>query len=261
VKPNPGDVVIGTPPIAFTFGLGGLVVFPMRAGAATVLVERATPEQLADHIAAHRATICFTAPTAYRAMLAAGKAPQLRSLRRCVSAGEHLPEHTWRAFHDATGIKIINGIGATEMLHVFISAADDYIRPGSTGRPVPARSDDMIVSSGYNIAGPEVEEALLAHPDVAECAVVAGPDDARGQIVCAFVVLHRRGDGDDATATELQNFVKQQIAPYKYPRRIEFLDALPRTRTGKLKRFELRERLGPGTAGDRLDVRGAGRSG
>lgn len=305
VRAHAGDVFTGTPPLAFTFGLGGLVIFPLRVGAATLLVERATPVELADLIAAHGVTVCFTAPTAYRAMTAAGKARQLRGLRRAVSAGEHLPAATWQDFHDATGIKLIDGIGATEMLHIFISAADDDIRPGSTGRAVPgytatildedgrpvppgvvgrlavkgptgcryladarqgvyvqdgwnitgdtfsqdedgyfwyhARSDDMIVSAGYNIAGPEVEEALLAHPDVAECGVVGRPDPDRGQLVTAYVVLRAGVAGDDAKAVELQDFAKRQIAPYKYPRRIEFVDTLPRTSTGKLQRFRLRE--------------------
>jgi len=305
LKPTADDVFTGTPPLAFTFGLGGLVVFPLRVGASTLLIEKAGPDQLAALIERHRVTVCFTAPTAYRAMIAAGEVAPLRTLRRAVSAGEHLPEATWRAFHEATGVKLIDGIGSTEMLHIFISAADDDIRPGSTGRAVPgyvaavvdtdgnvvpdgelgrlavkgptgcryladerqrvyvhngwnitgdtfvrdadgyfwyqARSDDMIVSAGYNIAGPEVEEALLAHSDVAECGVVGMPDEARGQLVTAYVVLAPGATGDDAKVKELQDFVKQQIAPYKYPRAITFVEALPRTATGKLQRFRLRE--------------------
>jgi len=305
LEPTEDDVFAGTPPLSFTFGLGAMVVFPMRVGATTLLLEKATPEVFADAIATHGVTICGTAPTAYRAMLAAGKAPQLRSLRRCVSAGEHLPVATWHAFHEATGLKIIDGLGATELLHIFISAADDDIRPGSTGRAVPgfiaavldddgtpvpdgqsgrlavkgptgcryladdrqtayvqngwnitgdtyirdadgyfwyqARSDDMIISAGYNIAGPEVEEALLAHPDVVESGVVAAPDETRGYVVCAFIVLAAGVAADDAKAVELQNFVKQQIAPYKYPRRVCFVPELPRTNTGKVQRFRLRE--------------------
>ena len=305
LRPEPTDVFTGTPPLGFTFGLGGLVVFPLRAGASTLLVETATPARLADLIAEHRVSVCFTAPTAYRAMVAAGHASKLGTLRRAVSAGEHLPAATWHAFHEATGLKLIDGIGATEMLHIFIAAADDDIRPGSTGRPVPgfraiivddegrpvadgepgrlavkgptgcryladarqrvyvqngwnltgdtairdadgyfwyqARSDDMIISSGYSIAGPEVEEALLAHPDVAECAVIGVPDEARGHLVKAYVVLTDGAVGDEAMTRHLQDFAKQQIAPYKYPRAIEFLDALPRTETGKLQRFRLRE--------------------
>jgi 2-aminobenzoate-CoA ligase len=307
LRPTSDDVFTGTPPLAFTFGLGGLVVFPLHAGASTLLIEKATPDQLADHIAAHDVTICFTAPTAYRAMLLAGRPERLASLRRCVSAGEHLPAATWQAFHDATGVRIIDGIGSTEMLHIFISSADDDIRPGSTGRPVPgyqaivvddageeipvgepgrlavkgptgcryladdrqakyvqngwnitgdtfrvdedgyfwyeARSDDMIISSGYNIGGPEVEEALLAHDAVAECAVVGMPDEARGQLVTAYVVLAPGVVGDDILVKDLQEFAKQRIAPYKYPRAVEFIEALPRTSTGKVQRFRLRERV------------------
>ncbi|MFD9888053.1 AMP-binding protein [Amycolatopsis sp. NPDC059027] len=303
--PNADDLFTGTPPLAFTFGLGALVIFPLRAGAASLLLEKATPEQLADHIAEHEATICFTAPTAYKAMLASGATERLRSLRRCVSAGEHLPEAIWKRFHAETGVRIIDGIGATELLHIFISAADDDIRPGATGKPVPgyraavlddagnpvpdgetgrlavqgptgcrylddprqaeyvrdgwnltgdtyirdadgyfwyqARSDDMIVSAGYNIAGPEVEEALLAHPDVDECGVVGAPDPDRGRVVCAYVVLGPGRQPDAATMRDLQDFVKQRIAPYKYPRRIRFVKALPRTSTGKLERHRLRE--------------------
>ena len=304
LKPVPDDVFTGTPPLAFTFGLGGLVIFPLRAGASTLLIEKATPDELADHIAAHDVTVCFTAPTAYRAMLTSGKAAQLATLRRAVSAGEHLPESTWRAFHEATGVKLIDGIGSTEMLHIFIGSSDDDIRPGSTGRAVPgyvarvvddhgnpvrpgelgrlavkgptgcrylndprqkdyvengwnltgdtfvqdedgyfwyrARNDDMIVSSGYNIAGPEVEEALLGHPDVLECAVVGLPDELRGQLVTAYVVLKPGVEGGDDKVREMQDFVKSQIAPYKYPRAVRFLDALPRTSTGKVQRFRLR---------------------
>jgi 2-aminobenzoate-CoA ligase len=305
LKPRPDDVFTGTPPLAFTFGLGGAVIFPLRAGAAVLLLEKATPAELAEQIAARGVTVCFTAPTAYRAMIASGKAPLLRGLRRPVSAGEHLSAATWQAFYDATGVKIIDGIGSTELLHIFISSADDEIRPGATGRVVPgyvaeihgedgkpvpdgetgrlavrgptgcryladdrqkayvqdgwnitgdtyrrdadgyfwyqARSDDIIISSGYNIAGPEVEEALLSHPEVTECGVVGVPDEARGQIVKAYVVLADGASGGDAKASELQDYVKQRIAPYKYPRAIEFLPALPRTNTGKLQRFRLRD--------------------
>jgi 2-aminobenzoate-CoA ligase len=305
VKPRADDVFTGTPPIAFTFGLGGLVVFPFRAGASTLLIEKATPAELAQHIADHGATVCFTAPTAYRAMLTSGATEQLTTLRRAVSAGEHLDEATWRAFRDATGVALIDGIGTTEMLHVFVASADEDIRPGSTGRAVPgyeariidaegqpvpdgtpgrlavrgptgcryladprqktyvedgwnitgdtfsrdadgyfwyhARSDDMIVSSGYNIAAPEVEEALLSHPAVAECAVVATPDEARGSLVTAYVVAQPGTVPDDALVRALQEHVKSVIAPYKYPRAVRFIDALPRTATGKLQRYLLRE--------------------
>jgi 2-aminobenzoate-CoA ligase len=304
LRPEPDDLFAGTPPLAFTFGLGAAVLFPFRAGAASLLLEKATPAELADHIAAFGVTIVSTAPTAYRAMLAAGKADQLRGLRKPVSAGEHLPGPTWQAFYDATGVKIIDGIGSTEMLHIFIGSAGEEIRPGSTGREVPgyravildaegkqvpdgepgrlavkgptgcrylndprqrvyvqdgwnitgdtyirdpdgyfwyqARSDDMIISGGYNIAGPEIEEILLGHPDVAECGVVGIPDEARGQIVKAFVVLRAGTTADDAKVRELQDLVKNSIAPYKYPRSVEFVHTLPRTNTGKLQRFRLR---------------------
>jgi 2-aminobenzoate-CoA ligase len=305
LQPRPDDLFTGTPPLAFAYGLGGMLVFGLRAGGATLLLERATPAELADQIAARGATVCSATPTAYRAMLAAGKASQLRGLRRAVSAGEHLPESTWQAFCKSTGVRIIDGIGSTELLHIFISSADDEIRPGSTGRPVPgyeaavlddegkavpdgepgalavkgptgcryladdrqrsyvrdgwnltgdtyirdadgyfwyqARSDDMIVSSGYNIAGPEVEDVLLRHPDVSECGVVGLPDEARGQVVTAFVVLRDGVAAGGAKAAELQDYVKQLIAPYKYPRSVRFVTELPRTNTGKLQRFRLRD--------------------
>ena len=305
IKPRPADVFTGTPPLGFTYGLGGLLLFPLRAGASTLLIERATPAELADAIAAHGVTVLSTAPTAYRAMLAAGKASSLKNLRRCVSAGEHLPKSVWEEFHQATGIAIIDGIGSTEMLHVFVAAADAAIRPGSTGHAVPgyratildsdghevpdgqpgwlavqgptgcrylsderqrsyvrygwnitgdtyirdadgyfwfqARSDDMIISAGYNIAGPEVEEALLGHPDVLEAAVVGAPDPVRGMIVQAFVVLREGATPDGAKVTELQEFARQSIAPYKYPRLVEFVAELPKTISGKTQRYRLRQ--------------------
>jgi len=304
VRPEPDDLFAGTPPLAFTFGLGGLVVFPLRVGASSLLLEQVTPEQLAAAVAEYGVTVLFTAPTAYRAILAAGLAPRLAGLRRCVSAGESLPAAVWTAFRDATGLRLIDGIGGTEMLHVFISAADGDIRPGATGRPVPgyratvidesgdpvpdgtpgllavkgptgcryldddrqasyvrggwnvtgdtfvrdqdgyfwyqARSDDMIVSSGYNIAGPEVEQVLIAHPDVLDCAVVGAPDERRGMIVKAYVVLREGVPGGDETVKSLQQYVKQAIAPYKYPRAVEFVPSLPRNASGKLQRVELR---------------------
>jgi 2-aminobenzoate-CoA ligase len=299
LRPDEDDVFTGTPPFAFTFGLGAVLLFPLHAGASTLLVEKATPGELVDLITEFGVTVCSTAPTAYKAMLAAGAT--LPTLTKAVSAGEHLPAATWQAFKDATGVEIIDGIGATEMLHIFIGASGDDIRPGSTGRAVPgyvatvvdeegrevpagatgrlavkgptgcryladerqrsyvqhgwnitgdtfcrdddgyfwyqARSDDMIISAGYNIAAPEVEEALMAHPRVAECAVVGVPDEARGSVVKAFVVLT---EGAPVTAGELQDFVKAGIAPYKYPRVVEFVAELPRTATGKLQRYRLR---------------------
>ena len=287
--PRRADRFIGSPPLAFTFGLGGIVLFPLRIGASTVLLERAGPDDLLAAIARHRATVCFTAPTAYRAMLAKLKDHDVACLRKCVSAGEPLPKATFEAWHAATGIKLMDGIGATEMLHIFIAAREDEIRPGATGKPVPgyeariiddegrdlppgsvgrlavrgptgcryladerqrrntcsngwnvtgdtylmdedgyfwyqARSDDMIVSSGYNIAGPEVEAALLAHPAVAECGVVGAPDEERGMIVKAYVVLHPGQDASAELVKTLQDHVKNEIAPYKYPRAIEFVD-------------------------------------
>jgi 2-aminobenzoate-CoA ligase len=298
LQPSRDDVFTGTPPFAFTFGLGGVLLFPLHAGASTLLVEKTTPVELADLIDEHGVTVCFTAPTAYKAMLAAGRTTS--SLRKAVSAGEHLPKATWEAFRDATGVEIVDGIGSTEMLHIFISSSGADIRPGSTGRVVPgyaatilgpdgaelppgepgrlavkgptgcrylddprqaayvqegwnltgdtftrdedgyfwyqARSDDMIISAGYNIAAPEVEEALLKHALVAECAVVGIPDEARGHIVKAYVV-----SAGEVTAEELRDFVKAEIAPYKCPREIEFVTELPKTVTGKLQRFRLRE--------------------
>ena len=278
---------------------------PLRVGAATLLLEKATPSELADAVREHTVSVLFTAPTAYRAILREKKAQSLASVRRCISAGEHLPEAVWQEFYEETGTRIINGIGATEMLHVFIAAGDEDIRPGATGKAVPgytaavldedglpvadgtpgrlavtgptgcryladdrqrvyvqngwnitgdryirdsdgyfwyqSRSDDMIVSSGYNIAGPEVEEALGRHPDVKECAVVGLPDPNRGMIVHAAVVLVSNVLGDDAKIREMQDFVKSELAPYKYPRSIEFLADLPRTPNGKIQRYRLRE--------------------
>jgi 2-aminobenzoate-CoA ligase len=297
------DRFIGSPPLAFTFGFGGIVLFPLRVGASTILLERATPDDLLPAIAAHRATVCFTAPTAYRAMLTMLTGHDISSLRKCVSAGETLPKATFEAWLAATGISLMDGIGATEMLHIFIGSPADEARAGSTGKVVPgyeamviddagremppgipgrlavrgptgcryladtrqsvyvqsgwnvtgdtyvmdkeryywyqARSDDMIISAGYNIAGPEVEAALLMHPAIAECGVVGAPDEERGHIVKAYVVL-RAGHAGDALTRELQDHVKATIAPYKYPRAIEYVAALPKTQTGKLQRFELR---------------------
>ncbi|MCW5658585.1 MAG: AMP-binding protein [Burkholderiaceae bacterium] len=299
------DRFIGSPPLAFTFGLGGLLLFPLSIGASTVLLEKATPDVLLAAIARWRASVCFTAPTSYRAMAAQVGTHDLSSLRKCVSAGEALPAATRTLWKQASGIEMIDGIGSTELLHIFISATEEQARGGATGVPVPgyracvldeqgrevprgvvgrlavkgptgcryladdrqghyvrdgwnltgdayrigddgqfeyqARTDDMIISGGYNIAGPEVEAALLLHPAVAECAVVGASDEQRGMIVKAFVVLKTGQRGDDTLVKTLQDFVKQTIAPYKYPRAIEFRNELPRTETGKLQRYRLRE--------------------
>ncbi|GAB3410857.1 AMP-binding protein [Massilia agilis] len=299
------DVFIGTPPLAFTFGLGGLLLFPLRVGASAILLEKLTPESLLAAIEQHRATVCFTAPTFYRQMAPLAARHDLTSLTRTVSAGEALPLATRDAWREASGLDMIDGIGATEILHIFISAAGADIRPGATGKPLPgyqacildkdgqrvgpgvigrlaikgptgcryladprqrqyvrdgwnltgdayemdadgyfyyrSRTDDMIISAGYNIAGPEVEEALLRHPAVAECGVIGRPDEERGQLVEAHVVLKAGFEPSDALVCALQDFVKQQIAPYKYPRSVKFRDKLPRTETGKLQRFKLRD--------------------
>ncbi|WP_030264040.1 AMP-binding protein [Streptomyces sp. NRRL B-24484] len=301
---GPGDTVACSAPLAFTFGLGMLVVFPLRAGACALLTEPATPLQLADIVEKQGVTVLATAPTAYRAILREGQEHRLAGLRAAVSAGEQLPRTTWEALRDRLGLRVVDGIGATELLHIFISAAGDDIRPGATGRPVPgwraaildvdgrelgpgevgrlavigpvgcrylddprqhdyvvdgwnvtgdlfhrdadgyfyyrARSDAMIVSSGYNIGGPEVEAAVDTHPDVVESGVVAKPDGERGSVVCAFVVLREGVTGDAAKAKEIQDHVKRILAPYKYPREVRFCEALPRNTSGKLQRFVLR---------------------
>ncbi len=298
------DVFIGTPPLAFTFGLGGLLLFPLRVGATAVLLEKLTPETLLKAIEQYRATVCFTAPTFYRQMAPLAGKYDIGSLQKSVSAGEALPLATRESWRQATGLAMIDGIGATELLHIFISAAGDQIRPGATGKPVPgyqacildhdgnpvgpgvigrlavkgptgcryladerqrdyvlngwnltgdayemdadgyfyyrSRTDDMIISAGYNIAGPEVEDALLRHPAVAECGVIGRADEERGQIVEAHVVLKPGHEASPELTAQLQEFVKGQIAPYKYPRAIRYLSALPRTETGKLQRFKLR---------------------
>ncbi|MDA2893262.1 AMP-binding protein [Mycolicibacterium sp. BiH015] len=304
VDATPDDVFTGSPPLSFTYGLGGLLIFPMRVGAATVLLEKPTTDAIVSAVREHGATILFTAPTAYRALLREEKAPLLANLRRCMSAGEHLPRWVWQAFQEQTGLPIIDGIGATEMMHVFISSTVDAMRPGSTGRAVPgyraaildaegnpvpdgtpgrlavigptgcryladdrqrsyvqhgwnitgdvyirdadgyfwyqARNDDMIVSSGYNIAGPEIEEALERHSDVLECAVVGKPDPERGAVVHATVVLRQGVAADADTVARLQSHVRNILAPYKYPRSIAFTDTLPRTTTGKVQRSKVR---------------------
>ena len=310
LDPGPDEVFSGTPPLAFTFGLGGLVLFPLRFGASTAPCAKPGPDALLEAIGRHGITTLFTAPTGYRAMLAKAPAESgaLASLRVCVSAGEPLPASVSDAWFERTGIRIIDGIGSTEMLHIFIASRPEDARAGSTGTAVPgyearivddamnelppgeigrlavrgptgcrylddprqstyvvdgwnltgdafrmdadgyfwfqARTDDMIVSSGYNISGAEVESALLEHPAVAECAVVASPDEERGHVVKAFVVVAPGAAAGDALVADLQAHVKARIAPYKYPRRVEFLDALPRTPTGKVQRTVLR-------AGDR----------
>lgn len=303
---TPNDVFVGSPPLAFTFGLGGLAVFPLRFGASAVLLENASPPNLIEIIQTHKATICFTAPTAYRVMLRAmDEGADLSSLRAAVSAGETLPAPIWEEWRTKTGKPMLDGIGATEMLHIFITNRFDDSHPACTGRPVggyrarivgedgkemprgelgrlavigptgcrylndarqkdyvmdgwnltgdtfwqdddgrfhfAARSDDIILSSGYNIAGPDVEAALLAHPDVLECAVIGVPDDERGQIVQAHVVLAKGALPDQATVERLQRHVKDTIAPFKYPRSVVFCDTLPKTQTGKIQRFRLKE--------------------
>jgi 2-aminobenzoate-CoA ligase len=309
LRAAPDDVFIGSPPLAFTFGLGGLTVFPMHIGASTVLLEKAGPPDLLEAITAHRATVCVTAPTSYRAISAGAREEKIGTrdggpLRKCVAAGEALPAATRALWKDATGIEIIDGIGATEMFHIFISADEAHARPGATGLAVPGyrarvvdddakpvragtvgrlavqgptgcrylsdsrqadyvqggwnytgdaylqdadgyffyqgRTDDMIISAGYNIAAVEVEDVLMRHEAVAECAVIGVPDEERGQIVKAFVVVRAGRSGDESMVKALQDFVKATVAPYKYPRAVEFRDALPRTETGKLQRFRLR---------------------
>ena len=304
LRATPDDRFIGSPPLAFTFGLGGLVLFPLRIGASAVLIEKAGPVDLLPAIHKFGATVCFTAPTAYRAMLEEVTRIGKAKLRICVSAGETLPKSTFLAWQDKTGIALLDGLGATEMLHIFIASPAGENKPGATGQVVPgyeariidehghdvpdgtpgklairgptgcryladerqkkyvmngwnvsgdtyirdadgffwyqARSDDMIISAGYNIAGPEVEASLLTHPAIAECGVVGAPDPERGMIVKAYVVLKSGVTADAALTKALQDYVKADIAPYKYPREIAYVDELPKTRTGKLQRFELR---------------------
>jgi 2-aminobenzoate-CoA ligase len=309
LKPVADDIFTGTPPLGFTFGLGGLLLFPMRFGASTLLLERATPESMLQTIQDHRVTITFTAPTMYRAMTNLVPRFDLSSLTKSVSAGEHLPAPVLEGWRKATGITIIDGLGSTELLHIFVTSSGAEVRPGATGKAIPgyrakvvdddmrevppdtvgrlavrgptgcryladperqktyvrdgwnltgdayrmdadgylwyqARTDDMIISAGYNISGAEVEAVLLEHASVRECAVIAAPDPERGHIVKAFVVLHETGAASDVLLKELQDFVKAQLAPYKYPREIAFIETLPRTETGKVQRFRLRESAG-----------------
>ena len=302
---EPHDIFTGTPPLAFTFGLGGLTCFPMRFGASTRFFPGPLgPEDMMAAIEKYKITSLYTAPTMYRQLAELADKYDISSLQKCVSAGETLPKATWEAFHAATGIPIVDGLGSTEMIHIFVAASRDDMRAGFTGKAIPgyrakivdedgnelgpnqpgflavqgptgcryladerqtvyvqdgwnypgdiyeinddgyfryvARADDMIISAGYNISGPEVESALLDHAAVAECAVIAKPDPKRTNIVKAFVVLRAGFEPDDATAKTLQDFTKNEIAPYKYPREIEFVSELPKTETGKLQRFRLR---------------------
>jgi 2-aminobenzoate-CoA ligase len=299
-------VFAGTPPLAFTFGLGGLLTFPFRVGASTALIEKVSPQGLLQTVQEAKVTSLFTSPTMFRSLLELVPRFDLSTLKDCVSAGEPLPLPTYQAWEQATGLKIIDGLGSTEMLHIFITSARDDIVPGATGKVVPgyqarvvdddgnparpgevgllavrgptgcryladperqrlyvrggwnytgdaykqdergyfwfqARADDMIISAGYNIAGIEVENVLLDHPKVKECGVVGAPDPERGHIVKAFVVLRDPAVAGPEMVGQLQDFVKREIAPYKYPRSIEFVEQLPRTETGKLQRYKLRE--------------------
>jgi 2-aminobenzoate-CoA ligase len=308
LKPNSKDIFIGTPPLAFTFGLGGLLCFPLWARACTVLIERLTPELLLEAIEKYQATICFTSPTGYRSMTKILQPQHIKTLVKCVSAGEALPVDTRKSWKSSTNLDIYDGIGGTEMIHIYLASEPNNYREGSIGKVLPgyiakvvndnmqevaigevgklavrgptgcryladprqqnyvkdgwnlpgdmfhqdsdgyfyyhSRIDDMIVTSGYNVSSPEIEWALLEHPSVAECGVIGIPDPDRGQIIKAYVVLRQGFEGNDALTTELQNFVKQTIAPYKYPRSIEYLPSLPRTETGKLQRFRLKKMNG-----------------
>ncbi len=305
LQPTPNDIFTGSPPIGFTFGLGGLVLFPMYFGASTFLIEKPSPDALLEAIQNHKITICFTAPTAWRILTEKVKSYDISSLRKCVSAGETLPLKIWEDWHQATGLKIIDGIGATEMLHIFISSNEENMKPGATGVPITgyqakiidengkelpdnkqgrlavrgitgckylnrtdkqqeyvqdgwnltgdifrkdedgyfwfvARGDDMIVSSGYNIAAIEVESVLLTHQEILECAVVGLPDEERGMLVCANIVLKDKEKACVELAKTIQDWFKENAAPYKYPRVINFLDKLPKTETGKIQRFKLK---------------------
>jgi len=305
LQPTSNDIFTGSPPIGFTFGLGGLVLFPMYFGASTFLIEKPSPDVLLNAIQEHKITICFTAPTAWRIITTKVKEYDISSLRKCVSAGETLPIKVWQDWYDATGLKIIDGIGATEMLHIFISSNEENMKPGATGLPITgyeakiidlsgnevpanesgrlavrgitgckylnreekqkeyvekgwnitgdifrkdeegylwfvARGDDMIISSGYNIAAIEVESVLLTHEDILECAVVGLPDEERGMLVCAHIVLKDKEKASDTMKNRIQHWFKEVAAPYKYPRVINFTEALPKTETGKIQRFKLK---------------------
>ena len=305
LQPKQEDIFTGSPPIGFTFGLGGLVLFPLYFGASTFLIEKPTPDMLLQAIQDHKITICFTAPTAWRVITGKVKEFDISSLRKCVSAGETLPLKVWQDWHDATGLKIIDGIGATEMLHIFISSNTENMKPGATGVAVTgyeakiidqngnetprneagrlavrgitgckylnrtekqkvyvengwnitgdifrqdedgyfwfvARGDDMIISSGYNIAAIEVESVLLTHDEILECAVVGLPDEERGMLVCAYIVLKDSAKATDNMKNHIQHWFKETAAPYKYPRVIYFTATLPKTETGKIQRFKLK---------------------
>lgn len=306
LQPTEKDIFTGSPPLGFTFGLGGLVLFPMYFGASTFLIEKPSTELLLQAIQDYNITICFTAPTAWRLITTKVKDYNISSLRKCVSAGETLPLKVWQDWHDTTGLKIIDGIGATEMLHIFISSNEENMKPGATGIAITgyeakiidangnelprneagklavrgitgckylnreekqkeyvqngwnitgdifrqdedgyfwfvARGDDMIISSGYNIAAIEVESVLLTHEDILECAVVGLPDEERGMLVCAYIVLKDLSKASDEMKTTIQNWFKEVAAPYKYPRKIHFIERLPKTETGKIQRFKLKE--------------------
>lgn len=305
LQPTQDDIFIGSPPIGFTFGLGGLVLFPMYFSASTFLIEKPSPDLLLKAIDEHKVTICFTAPTAWRILTTKLNDYDISSLRKCVSAGETLPLKVWNDWYEATGLKIIDGIGATELLHIFISSNESNMKPGATGLPVTgyeakiidnqgnevtrnepgrlavrgitgckylnreekqkeyvengwnitgdvfkqddegyfwfvARGDDMIISSGYNIAAIEVESVLLTHEDILECAVVGLPDAERGMLVCAHIVLKEKHKATDDMKSSIQQWFKEVAAPYKYPRAIHFIDTLPKTETGKIQRFKLK---------------------
>lgn len=305
LNPTPDDIFTGSPPLGFTFGLGGLVLFPFYFGASTFLIEKPTPDLLLQAIQDHKITICFTAPTAWRVLTTKVADYDISSLRKCVSAGETLPEKVWDDWYEATGLKITDGIGSTEILHIFISSNDENMRKGATGKAIRgyeakiidesgnevengkegrlavrgitgckylvsedkqkeyvqngwnitgdifrkdddgyfwfvARGDDMIISAGYNISAIEVESVLLTHDDIAECAVVGLPDENRGMLVCAYIVLHDKSRAHETTTKAIQDWFKEVAAPYKYPREIRYLDSLPKTETGKIQRFKLK---------------------
>jgi len=305
LQPTPDDIFTGSPPLGFTFGLGGLVLFPFYYGASTFLIEKPSPELLLQAISDYKITICFTAPTAWRIITTLVKDYDISSLRKCISAGETLPLKVWENWYEATGLKIIDGIGSTEILHIFISSTEENMRKGATGLPIRgyeakivdqdgqdvgvnkpgrlavrgitgckylnsedkqkeyvenkwnitgdifrkdedgyfwfvARGDDMIISSGYNIAAIEVENVLLMHDEIAECAVVGLPNEERGMLVCAYIVLKDGSKASDEMCKTIQNWFKEVAAPYKYPRQIHFMDTLPKTETGKIQRFKLK---------------------